>query len=42
MGLVVIRFGMAVKRIGKLEASVREMKVLTVQMETVTLIGKGR
>jgi len=42
MGLMVIRFRMAVKRIGKLGASVREMKVLTVQMETVTLIGKGR
>ena len=31
--------GMAVKRIG---VSVREMKTLTVKMETVTLTGKGR
>ena len=30
------------ERIGKLGAGVREMKVLSVQMETVTLIGKGR
>ena len=33
---------MAVKRMGVLGVSVREMKALTVQMETVTLIGKGR
>jgi hypothetical protein len=34
--------GMAVKRLGMLGMSVREVKTLTVQMETVTLIGKGR
>ena len=34
--------GMAVKRMGMLGVSVRKMKALTVKMETVTLIGKGR
>jgi len=34
--------GMEVKRVGMLGVSVRKMKVLTVKMETVTLIGKGR
>jgi hypothetical protein len=34
--------GMAVKRMGVLGVSVRKMKALTVKMETVTLIGKGR
>jgi hypothetical protein len=34
--------GMAVKRMGVLGVSVRKMKELTVKMETVTLIGKGR
>jgi len=34
--------GMAVKRVGMLEVSVRKMKALTVKMETVTLVGKGR
>jgi hypothetical protein len=33
---------MAEKRMGMLGVSVREMKALTVKMETVTLIGKGR
>ena len=33
---------MAVQRIGMLGVSVREMKALTVKMETVTLIGEGR
>jgi len=33
---------MAVKRMGMLGVSVREMKVLNVKMETVKLIGKGR
>ena len=33
---------MAVKRVGMLGVSVREMKAMTVKMETVTLIGKGR
>ena len=30
------------KRMGVLGASVRNMKAMTVKMETVTLIGKGR
>jgi len=34
--------GMEVKRMGMLEVTVRKMKALTVKMETVTLIGKGR
>jgi hypothetical protein len=34
--------GMAVKRMGMLGVSVRMMKTLTLKMETVTLIGKGR
>jgi hypothetical protein len=34
--------GMAVKGMGILGVCVREMKVLTVEMETVTLIGTGR
>jgi hypothetical protein len=33
---------MAVKRVGKLGVIVRKLKGLTVKMETVTLIGKGR
>jgi hypothetical protein len=33
---------MTVKRMGMLGASVRKMKAVTVKMETVTLIGKGR
>jgi len=33
---------MAVKRMGMLGVSVRKMKALTVKMEKVTLIGKGR
>jgi hypothetical protein len=31
-----------VKRMGKLGVSVRKMEALTMKMETVTLIGKGR
>jgi len=42
MGLMIIWFGMTVKRMGMLVVSVRKMKALTVQMETVLLIGKGR
>ena len=42
MGLVVICCGMAVKGMGKLGVSVRKMKALTLKMETVTLIAKGR
>jgi hypothetical protein len=33
---------MAVRRIGMLGVSLRKMKALTVKMEPVTLIGKGR
>jgi hypothetical protein len=38
----VICCGMAVRRMGMLGVSVREVKGLTVKMETVTLVGKGR
>jgi hypothetical protein len=41
MGLMIC-CGIAVKRIGMLGANVWKMKALTVKMETVTLIGKGR
>jgi hypothetical protein len=34
--------GMTVKRMEMLDVSVRQMKALTVKMETATLIGKGR
>jgi len=34
--------GMAVKRMGILGVCVREVKVLTVKLEMVTLLGKGR
>ena len=34
--------GMAVKRMGLLEVSVRKMMALTVKMERMTLIGKDR
>jgi hypothetical protein len=33
---------MAVKRMGMLGVSVRKMKALTIKMERVPLIGKGR
>jgi hypothetical protein len=36
MGLIC--FGMAVRRMGMLQVNVREMKPLTVKMETVTLM----
>jgi hypothetical protein len=36
------RCGMAVKRMGMLGVSVRKMKTLTVQVETVMLIGNSR
>jgi len=39
--LMIVCCGMAVKRVGMLGVNVREMKALTVKMETVTLIGKG-
>jgi hypothetical protein len=32
---------MAVKRMGKLGVTVKKMKALTMEMETVILIGKG-
>jgi hypothetical protein len=35
-------FGMTVKRMRMLAVSVRKMKALTVGMERVTLIGKGK
>jgi len=39
---VMICCGMVVNRMGMLEEGVRKMKALTVQMESVTLSGKGR
>jgi len=42
MGLVMICCGMTVKRWGMLGVSVRKMKALTVNMDTVTLLDKGR
>jgi hypothetical protein len=41
MGLMIC-CGMTVKRIEMVGVSVRKMKALTVKMETVILIGKGR
>ena len=41
MRLMLICCGMAVKKVGMLGVSVRKVKVLTVKMETGTLIGKG-
>jgi hypothetical protein len=40
--ILVICCGMAVKRMGIVGVSVRKMKALTVKMETVTVIGRGR
>jgi len=42
LSLVMLCYGMAVKRMGILRVSVRKMKALIVKMEPVTLIGKGR
>jgi hypothetical protein len=42
MGQMIICCGMALKEMGMLEVSVRQMKAQTVKMETVTLIGKRR
>ena len=42
MRLMMIFCGMAVKRMGLLRVSVREMKAWPVKMDTVTLIGRGR
>ena len=39
---MIICCGMIVKRMGMLGVSVRKLKALTVKVETVTLIGKGR
>ena len=39
---MMIRCGMAVERMVRLGGSVGQLKALTVKMETVTLIGKGR
>jgi len=39
---MVICCGMAVKRMGMLGVSVRKMKTLTMQVETVMLIGNSR
>jgi len=41
-GLMMICCGMAVRRMGMPRVSVRQIKALTVKMETVTLIGEGR
>jgi hypothetical protein len=42
MRLMMICYGMAVKRMGMFAESVRKMKAVTVKMEALTLIGKGR
>jgi hypothetical protein len=42
MMMMMMCCGMAVKRIGMLEVSVRKMMALTMKMERVTLIGKDR
>jgi hypothetical protein len=42
MGLMMIWFDMRVKRTGMLGVWVRKMKALTVKVETLTQIGKGR
>jgi len=42
MGLMMICFGMRVKRMGMLGVWVRKLKALTVKVETLTQIGKGR
>jgi hypothetical protein len=42
MRLMVICSGMAVKRMEMLGVSVRKMKALTVKVEILTLIDKGR
>jgi hypothetical protein len=42
MGLMVLCCEMTLKRMGILGVSVRKMKLLTVKMETSTLIGNGR
>jgi len=42
MGLMIMWCRMTVKRMGMLVLSVRKMKALSVQMEALLLIGKGR
>jgi hypothetical protein len=42
VGLMMICCGMTVKWMGMLGVSMRKMQALTVKMETVILIGKGR
>jgi hypothetical protein len=42
MGMMIICCGMIVKRMGMLGVSVKKLEALTVEVETVTLIGKGR
>jgi len=42
MGMTVICCGMTEKRMGMLGVSVRKMRAVTVKMERVTLICKGR
>jgi hypothetical protein len=42
MGLMMIYRAMTVNKMGMLGVSVRKVKALTVKMDTVTLIGKGR
>jgi len=42
LGVMVVCCGMIVKRMGMLGMSVRKLKALTVKVETVTMIGKGR
>ena len=41
-GLMMIYRGVTVNRLGMRGVSVRKMKALTVKMDRVTLIGKGR
>jgi hypothetical protein len=42
MMMMMMCCGIAVKRMGMLEVSVREMMALTMKMERVALIGKDR
>lgn len=42
MGLMMKCCGMTFKRMGMLGVCVRMMKALTLKVETLTLIGKGR
>jgi hypothetical protein len=42
MEQIMVSCGMAVKRLGMMGVSVRKMMTLTMKMEAVILIGKGR